>query len=94
MMGQDQAWASGRDSDDAVGPRREFAKRFVEGIGKLTGNTPGDRTKKIVRLVAKISKAARFMGGLVFTQRRSVMDVGVPQGGLRSGSRLVGAEPL
>ncbi|RRT77986.1 hypothetical protein B296_00005548 [Ensete ventricosum] len=26
-------------SDDAVGPRWEFARRFSEGIGKLVGNT-------------------------------------------------------
>ncbi|RZR71834.1 hypothetical protein BHM03_00007748 [Ensete ventricosum] len=32
--------------DDAVEPRREFAKRFVEGIGKLAGRTPGDHRKK------------------------------------------------
>ncbi|RWV90229.1 hypothetical protein BHE74_00032704 [Ensete ventricosum] len=25
----------------------KFARRFVEGIGKLAGNTPGDRRKKI-----------------------------------------------
>ncbi|RWW75949.1 hypothetical protein BHE74_00015983 [Ensete ventricosum] len=28
--------------DNAVGPCREFAKRFAEGIGKLAGSTPGD----------------------------------------------------
>ncbi|RRT35078.1 hypothetical protein B296_00021294 [Ensete ventricosum] len=27
--------------DDAVGPRREFARRFTEGIRKLAGSTPG-----------------------------------------------------
>ncbi|RZS26315.1 hypothetical protein BHM03_00059639 [Ensete ventricosum] len=26
-------------SNDAMGPRREFARRFTEGIGKLAGNT-------------------------------------------------------
>ncbi|RWW23166.1 hypothetical protein GW17_00012602 [Ensete ventricosum] len=33
--------------DDAVGPRREFARRFTKGIGKLAGSTPGDHRKKI-----------------------------------------------
>ncbi|RRT31995.1 hypothetical protein B296_00057367 [Ensete ventricosum] len=33
----------GPGSDDAMGPRREFARRFVEEIEKLAGNTPGDR---------------------------------------------------
>ncbi|RWW67215.1 hypothetical protein BHE74_00025352 [Ensete ventricosum] len=28
--------------DDVVGPRREFARRFAEGIRKLAGSTPGD----------------------------------------------------
>ncbi|RWW45970.1 hypothetical protein BHE74_00048146 [Ensete ventricosum] len=35
-----------RDLDDAVGPHREFARRFAKGIGKLTGSTPGDHQKK------------------------------------------------
>ncbi|RWV77003.1 hypothetical protein GW17_00062233, partial [Ensete ventricosum] len=30
-------------SDDEVGSHREFARRFAKGIGKLTGNTKGDR---------------------------------------------------
>ncbi|RWV87467.1 hypothetical protein GW17_00050531 [Ensete ventricosum] len=47
----------GPSSDDAVGSRWEFARRFVEGIGKLTGNTSGDRQKKIIRLVAIMPKA-------------------------------------
>ncbi|RWW36404.1 hypothetical protein BHE74_00058582, partial [Ensete ventricosum] len=29
-------------SNDVVGFRREFARRFTEGIRKLTGNTSGD----------------------------------------------------
>ncbi|RRT84895.1 hypothetical protein B296_00010749 [Ensete ventricosum] len=32
--------------DDGVGPRQEFARRFAEGIGKLTGSAPGDHWKK------------------------------------------------
>ncbi|RZR71889.1 hypothetical protein BHM03_00008436 [Ensete ventricosum] len=67
-------------SDNAMGPRREFARRFAEGIEKLAGNTSGDRWKKIGRLAAKMPETAGLAGGLVFTQRRSV-DVGVPQGG-------------
>ncbi|RWW00933.1 hypothetical protein GW17_00036064 [Ensete ventricosum] len=31
--------------DNAVGPRREFTRRFAEGIGKLAENTPGDCRK-------------------------------------------------
>ncbi|RZS05968.1 hypothetical protein BHM03_00036552 [Ensete ventricosum] len=49
--------------DDAVGPRGEFTRRFTEGIGKLTGNTLGDRRKKTRRLAARMSEAtglARF----------------------------------
>ncbi|RWV97738.1 hypothetical protein GW17_00039454 [Ensete ventricosum] len=33
-------------SNDAVGPHWEFARRFTERIGKLAGNTLGDRQKK------------------------------------------------
>ncbi|RWV95882.1 hypothetical protein GW17_00041449 [Ensete ventricosum] len=32
--------------DDAVGPHREFARRFTEGIRKLTGSIPEDHRKK------------------------------------------------
>ncbi|RWV93297.1 hypothetical protein GW17_00044260 [Ensete ventricosum] len=49
-------------SDDTVEPRREFAKRFVEGIGKLAGNTPGDRQKKTIGLVAIMSEVTRLGG--------------------------------
>ncbi|RRT64202.1 hypothetical protein B296_00029647 [Ensete ventricosum] len=78
-----------------MGPRREFARRFTEGIEKLIGNTLGDRRKKIGRLTARMLEAVELAGGLVFTQRRSVVDTGVPQGGgLGSGRRLIGVEPL
>ncbi|RZS21918.1 hypothetical protein BHM03_00054631 [Ensete ventricosum] len=54
-----------------------------------------DRQKKTITLTARISKAVGLAGGLVFTQRRSVVDTGVPQGGrLGSGRRSVGVEPL
>ncbi|RWW76300.1 hypothetical protein BHE74_00015620 [Ensete ventricosum] len=36
----------------------KFARRFAKGIGKLVGNTPGDRRKKTRRLVVRISEAA------------------------------------
>ncbi|RRT76809.1 hypothetical protein B296_00029641 [Ensete ventricosum] len=42
----------GPSSDDAMGPRREFARRFAEGIRKLARNTFGDRRRKNVKLVA------------------------------------------
>ncbi|RWV87828.1 hypothetical protein GW17_00050142 [Ensete ventricosum] len=32
--------------DDALGPYREFAVRFTEGIRKLAGSTAGDHWKK------------------------------------------------
>ncbi|RRT42891.1 hypothetical protein B296_00039000 [Ensete ventricosum] len=65
----------------------EFARRFAEGIRKLTGNTLGDCRKNTRRLIARMPEAAKLAGGLVVTQRRSVVDAGVPQeGGLGSGS--------
>ncbi|RWW71189.1 hypothetical protein BHE74_00021100 [Ensete ventricosum] len=36
----------GPGSDDAVGSRQEFARRITKEIGKLAGNTPGDRRKE------------------------------------------------
>ncbi|RZS23300.1 hypothetical protein BHM03_00056205 [Ensete ventricosum] len=42
-----------RDSNDAVGSRRKFARRFTEGIGKLAGNTKGNRREKDQRTCHK-----------------------------------------
>ncbi|RWW18925.1 hypothetical protein GW17_00017057 [Ensete ventricosum] len=41
---------STRFSDDAVGSRRKFARRFVEEIEKLSTNTKGDHWEKDRRL--------------------------------------------
>ncbi|RWV93556.1 hypothetical protein GW17_00043981 [Ensete ventricosum] len=54
----------GPGSDDTVGHRREFARRFAKGIGKLARNTLGDRRKKTGRLTARMSEAARLVGVL------------------------------
>ncbi|RWW01350.1 hypothetical protein BHE74_00043920 [Ensete ventricosum] len=54
----------GPGSDDAVGPRREFARRFVEGIGKLTGNMLGDYQRKTIGLAAKMPEAVGLSGRL------------------------------
>ncbi|RRT70512.1 hypothetical protein B296_00000782 [Ensete ventricosum] len=48
--------------DDAVGPRREFAVRFTEGIEKLARNTSGDRRKKTIRPTVRIPEAAGLAG--------------------------------
>ncbi|RWW63884.1 hypothetical protein BHE74_00028910 [Ensete ventricosum] len=40
----------------------EFARRFVEGIGKLTGNISEDHRKKTRRLTARIPEATRLAG--------------------------------
>ncbi|RWW09128.1 hypothetical protein GW17_00027400 [Ensete ventricosum] len=45
----------------------EFARRFVEGIGKLVGNTLGDHREKTGRLVAmsdRCTVAAQVFGRL------------------------------
>ncbi|RWW18496.1 hypothetical protein GW17_00017516 [Ensete ventricosum] len=70
------------------GSRTACRESFTEGIGKLAGNMLGDCRKKIIGLVARMSEVAELTGGLVFTQRRSVVDAGVPQG-LGSGRRLL-----
>ncbi|RWW36710.1 hypothetical protein BHE74_00058254 [Ensete ventricosum] len=56
------------DSNDAVGPRREFARRFAEGIGKLTikrdsDDVVGSRQKFDMRFVEGIEKLARNAKG-------------------------------
>ncbi|RRT53874.1 hypothetical protein B296_00014683 [Ensete ventricosum] len=62
MMGQDQAWALGRGLDNAVRPHREFTRRFAKGIGKLTGNMPGDHQKKTKRLAIRMLEVAELAG--------------------------------
>ncbi|RWW38750.1 hypothetical protein BHE74_00056002 [Ensete ventricosum] len=52
----------GPGSDNTVEPHQEFARRFAEGIGKLTGNTSGDRQKKTIGLTARMPEAAELYG--------------------------------
>ncbi|RWW02022.1 hypothetical protein GW17_00034910 [Ensete ventricosum] len=52
-------------SDDEVGPRQEFTRRFAEGIGKLARNTLGDRRKKTKRLIVRMSEATVLAGILL-----------------------------
>ncbi|RWV84530.1 hypothetical protein GW17_00053749, partial [Ensete ventricosum] len=46
----------GSSSDDVVGSRRKFARRFAEGIGKLAENAKGDQ-----RTCRKIAGGYRSM---------------------------------
>ncbi|RZS28887.1 hypothetical protein BHM03_00062537, partial [Ensete ventricosum] len=48
-------------SDDAVGSRGKFTRRFAEGIGKLIGNAKGDHRKEDRRTCRKIVKGCRNM---------------------------------
>ncbi|RRT31692.1 hypothetical protein B296_00048377 [Ensete ventricosum] len=50
-----------RDSDDEMVSRWEFAKRFAEGTGKLTGNTKGDRREEDRRIGRKNARDYRIM---------------------------------
>ncbi|RWW77027.1 hypothetical protein BHE74_00014837 [Ensete ventricosum] len=50
-----------RDSDDAVGSRWKFARRFAKGIGKLTGNMKGDHREEDRRTCRKITGGCRSM---------------------------------
>ncbi|RRT54839.1 hypothetical protein B296_00013131 [Ensete ventricosum] len=52
---------NGPSSDDEVGSRREFARRFAEGIGKLTGNTKGDHWEEDRRTCHKNARGYRIM---------------------------------
>ncbi|RRT79919.1 hypothetical protein B296_00006134 [Ensete ventricosum] len=74
---------------------REFARRFAEGIRKLVGNTLGDYRKKTIRLTSRMLAVVGLAGGLVFIQRRLIVDAGVPhRGGLGSGRMSIVVEPL
>ncbi|RRT35905.1 hypothetical protein B296_00013776 [Ensete ventricosum] len=48
-------------SDDAVGSRRKFARRFAERIGKLAGNAKGDRPEEDRRTCRKITRGCQSM---------------------------------
>ncbi|RZS16071.1 hypothetical protein BHM03_00048012 [Ensete ventricosum] len=61
-------------SDDVVGPRREFARRFTERIWNLAGNTPGDHQKKTGRLTARMPEATRLAGLTIGKLLRSVAE--------------------
>ncbi|RWW39838.1 hypothetical protein BHE74_00054792 [Ensete ventricosum] len=50
----------GPSSDDAVGSRQEFARRFVERIKKRVGNMKGDHRKKTIALVARMPEATEM----------------------------------
>ncbi|RZR81453.1 hypothetical protein BHM03_00007679 [Ensete ventricosum] len=67
----------GPGSDDVVGSRREFVRRFVEGIGKLAGNMKGDHWEKTGGLAARMSEATGLCGRrsyiLVFQLRKEKM---------------------
>ncbi|RRT35074.1 hypothetical protein B296_00028532 [Ensete ventricosum] len=72
-MAQGSSLEEDRDSSKIVGDSRKACReRFAEGIRELAGNTPGDRQKKTEKLTARMSEATRLVGGLVFTQRRSM----------------------
>ncbi|RWW52654.1 hypothetical protein BHE74_00040902 [Ensete ventricosum] len=45
----------GPSSDDMVGSRRKFARRFTEAIGKLAGNMKEDHRKEDQRTCHKIT---------------------------------------
>ncbi|RRT35697.1 hypothetical protein B296_00043021 [Ensete ventricosum] len=51
-----------RGSDDAIGSRWKFARRFAEGIKKLAGNVKGDRWKEDRRTCRKIAKVTGVCG--------------------------------
>ncbi|RRT62431.1 hypothetical protein B296_00000480 [Ensete ventricosum] len=45
----------GSSSNDAMGSRRKFARRFAEGIKKFAGNVKGDRREEDRRTCRKIA---------------------------------------
>ncbi|RWW36792.1 hypothetical protein BHE74_00058155 [Ensete ventricosum] len=59
-----------RDSDDEVGSRQEFTKRFTEGIRKLTGNMKGDRREEARRTYRKNVGGYRLCGTAASRFRR------------------------
>ncbi|RRT32270.1 hypothetical protein B296_00038783 [Ensete ventricosum] len=50
----------GPGSDNAVGSRREFSRRFTEKIRKLAANMKGDHREKAGGLAVRMSEATRL----------------------------------
>ncbi|RRT61414.1 hypothetical protein B296_00013978, partial [Ensete ventricosum] len=48
-----------RGSDDAVGSRRKFARRFAKEIGKLVGNVKEDHWEEDRKTYRKITGGCR-----------------------------------
>ncbi|RRT55170.1 hypothetical protein B296_00016278 [Ensete ventricosum] len=71
--------------------RLEISRRDQEARWEYVGRS----SKEDQKTHPKMLETAGLAGGLVFTQRRSVVDTDVPQGGgLESGHRPAGAKPL
>ncbi|RWW46367.1 hypothetical protein BHE74_00047710, partial [Ensete ventricosum] len=52
----------------------EFARRFIEWIGKLAGTMLGNRRNKTIGLVTRIPEAAE-LGGKVFSIHRALSGI-------------------
>ncbi|RZS28125.1 hypothetical protein BHM03_00061688, partial [Ensete ventricosum] len=52
----------GPSSDDVVGSRRKFVRRFAEGIGKLAGNTKGDHRERLEDLPQDCQRLLEYAG--------------------------------
>ncbi|RWW58102.1 hypothetical protein BHE74_00035060 [Ensete ventricosum] len=63
----------GASSDDVVGSRRKFARRFTEGIGKLARNAKGDHRKEDRRTYYKIAGGCWSMWELSLNWSLSVV---------------------
>ncbi|RZS25088.1 hypothetical protein BHM03_00058239 [Ensete ventricosum] len=65
-------------SDDAVGSRWKFARRFAKGIRKLVGNAKGDRREEDEDLPQDYRKLPDYAGWMpVYLKKKdSKVDVG------------------
>ncbi|RWW08006.1 hypothetical protein GW17_00028579, partial [Ensete ventricosum] len=61
-MTQESSPEEDRDSPEDYRGSRKACREFTEGIGKLVGNTLGDRWKKTRRLTARMQEAAGLVG--------------------------------
>ncbi|RRT48597.1 hypothetical protein B296_00018568 [Ensete ventricosum] len=83
----------GPNSDDAVGSRRKFTRRFTEGIQKLTGNTKEDCRKEDRRTCLKIVGGCRSMWEIRATASRC-QRVNRPDGGWTAHTTDYGLRPM
>ncbi|RRT60379.1 hypothetical protein B296_00016078 [Ensete ventricosum] len=80
-------------SDNAMGSRWKFTRRFAEGIRKLAGNVKGDRREEDRRTCHKIARGCRSIREIRGTTSKC-RRVNRPDGGWTARTIDYGQQPM